>query len=195
MDIDALWKVPSTNEDDGNSVTSNSDVETRRSFGKSSLKRRSSIRRLTLNQSSNELGTSAHVRANAQKQKSLRRISLTAPTNSPFRDLENVLDDIETPEPRKKILVLPTGVSKYSDRSWTEPDIKAIRHDLVTKGVLFPKFDDGLKSYIAKDWEHAKKCFETVLSQRDDGPSRHFLKCIEKHGGKPPRDFIGYKIV
>mmetsp|Transcript_22930 Transcript_22930/g.37765 ORF Transcript_22930/g.37765 Transcript_22930/m.37765 type:complete len:1179 (-) Transcript_22930:80-3616(-) len=189
MDIDALWKVPSTNEDDGNSVTSNSDVETRRSLKKSSLKRRSSVRKLALNQSSNELGTST-----MQKQKS-RRISLTAPTNSPFRDLENVLDDVETPEPTKKVLVLPTGVSKYSDKSWTEPDIKAIRHDLVTKGVLFPKFDDGLKSYIAKDWEHAKKCFETVLSQRDDGPSRYFLKCIEKHGGKPPRDFIGYKIV
>mmetsp|Transcript_29728 Transcript_29728/g.59764 ORF Transcript_29728/g.59764 Transcript_29728/m.59764 type:complete len:1176 (-) Transcript_29728:21-3548(-) len=189
MDIDALWKVPSTNEDDGNSTTSNSDVETRRSLKKAALKRRSSVRRLTVAQSSGELGGST-----IQRTKS-RRFSSTTVVNLPFRDLENVVDDIEAPEARKRILILPSGVSKYSDKSWTEPDIKAIRNDLVSKGVLFPKFDDGLKSYIAKDWEHAKKCFETVLIQRDDGPSRYFLKCIEKHGGKPPRDFIGYKIV
>ncbi len=186
MDIDALWKVPPTNEDDGNSTTSNSDAETRKSF-KKSVKRRSSIRRITLNQSSNDFGASS-----VQKPRSRRSSSSAAST---FRDIEHILDDIETPETRKKVLVLPSGVSKYSDKSWSEPDIKAIRQDLVTKGVLFPKFDDGLKSYIAKDWEHAKKCFETVLSQTDDGPSRYFLQCIEKHGGKPPRDFVGYKIV
>ena len=192
MDIDALWKAPPTNDEDANSTTSNSDVETRRS-AKKSVKRRSSIRRLNLNSSSAEiLGGST-----LTKQRSRRFSSATNAMNNPFRDLDNIMDDIETPETRKKsrCLVLPTGITKYSDKSWLEPDIKTIRLDLVSNGVLFPKFDDGLKSYYARDWDHAKQCFETVLSQRDDGPSRYFLKCIEKHGGKPPRDFIGYKVV
>jgi hypothetical protein len=197
MDIDALWRVSPTNEDDGNSTTSNSDVETRRSAKLSSLKRRPSIRRLNLNAGG---GGSADLSGSSilSKPKSRRFSSTTSGLNSPFRDLsalENVVDDIETPETRERILILPSGVSKYSEKSWLEPDMKAIRHDLVSNGVLFPKFDAGLKSYYAKDWEHAKCCFETVLSQRDDGPSRYYLRCIEKHGGKPPRGFIGYKIV
>jgi hypothetical protein len=190
MDIDALWRVPPTNEEDG-STTSNSDVETRR-LSKQRMMRRSSVRRLNLNAGSSAelLGSSSTL----TKPKS-RRFSSTSAINSPFRDLENV-DDIEMPESKKRrSLLLPSAVAKYSEKSWMEPDIKAIRHDLISNGVLFPKFDDGLKSYYAKDWEHAKKCFETVLSQRDDGPSRYYLKCIEKHGGKPPRGFIGYKIV
>jgi hypothetical protein len=42
------------------------------------------------------------------------------------------------------------------------------------------------------DREHAKQCFLTVLAHIDDGPSRYYLKAMEKHNGVPPRDFIGY---
>ena len=63
---------------------------------------------------------------------------------------------------------------------------------LLSPVYLFQTFSDGLKSYYAQDWQHAKSCFETVLTQIDDGPSRYYLTQIEQHNGVPPRDFIGY---
>lgn len=139
------------------------------------MKRRSAIRRLNVG------GTEGS--GNSLVKAKSRRFSM---------NIDNTIDEIEAPEIRKRALILPSGAANYSDKSWFEADIKTIRHDLVSNGVFFPKFDDGLKSYYAKDWEHAKKCFETVLSQRDDGPSRYFIKCMEKYGGKPPKDFLGY---
>ena len=102
-------------------------------------------------------------------------------------------EDKKAERPPKE-LVLPTGVRHYNERVWFEPDIKTIRRDYVSNGIIFPKFQEGLKSYYTKDWEHAKKCFETVLTQREDGPSRYFLGLMAEHDGKPPRSFIGYTI-
>jgi len=84
-------------------------------------------------------------------------------------------------------------MNRYSDRVWLDPDMKRIRRVFVSNGIFFSKFDDGLKSYYARDWSHAKSCFELILSKfGNDGPSKYFLGCIEEHGGVPPRDFIGY---
>ena len=92
-----------------------------------------------------------------------------------------------------KKLVLPEGVCHYSERAWLDPDIKKIRHSYVSNGIFFPKYKEGLNAYCLKDWTHAKQCFELVLAQREDGPSRYFLRKIAEHNGVPPRNFVyGY---
>ena len=91
-------------------------------------------------------------------------------------------------------LVLPTGERHYNDKAWLEPDIRKIRRDFVSNGIIIPKFQEGLNSYFAKDWSNAKKCFELVLTEREDGPSMYFLNRMTEHNGVPPRDFLGYSL-
>ena len=87
-------------------------------------------------------------------------------------------------------LVLPTGPALYSANVWLQEDMRRIRHQFTH--VVFQKFNSGLHSFYARDWTTAKQCFEAVLERFEDGPSRYFLKQIEKHNGVPPKDFLGY---
>ena len=89
-------------------------------------------------------------------------------------------------------LDLPTGPSEYNEKCWLSKDIKRIRRSYVTNGVVFPMFESGLIAFYGSQWDHAKQCFEHVLSQMEDGPSRYYLKKIEENDGVPPPDFIGY---
>ena len=115
-----------------------------------------------------------------------------------LKDIEKAIQaeraEIHKFDSRPTELILPNGTQQYTDKAWHEPDIKKIRRVYVSNGIIFPKYQEGLKAYYAKDWEHAKKCFEFVLSQRVDGPSLHFLKLMEEHDGKCPRNFNGYTI-
>jgi len=62
-------------------------------------------------------------------------------------------------------------------------------------GLFFHKFNSGLQSFYAQDWDHAKQCFQGILDDcLDDGPSKYFLSQIEKFNGKPPPNFKGYGI-
>jgi hypothetical protein len=174
MDIDALWRSPSAEDD--NSQSSNSDIiEQWKSAGQAagSLKRRQSIivRRASMSgpRSSDRSARSLFAAAAAEPKASLEK-------------------------PTEKELVLPTGVRDYSERAWLEPDIRTIRRDFVSNGIIFPKFQEGLNSYFAKDWSNAKKCFELVLTQREDGPSMYFLEQMAEHDGVPPRGFVGYSL-
>jgi hypothetical protein len=88
-------------------------------------------------------------------------------------------------------LTLPTGPTLYNANVWLSEDMRKIR-ELFSDGLFFQKFNSGLQSYYARDWEHAKQCFQTILERFDDGPSRYFLKCIEDNNGVPPRHFPGY---
>jgi len=88
-------------------------------------------------------------------------------------------------------LVLPTGPALYNANVWLSDDMRRIRQ-LYSDGLFFQKFNSGFLAYYAKDWEHAKQCFQTILERFDDGPSRYFLKCIEDNNGVPPRDFKPY---
>lgn len=88
-------------------------------------------------------------------------------------------------------LVLPSGPTLYNANVWLSDDMRKIR-ELFSDGLFFQKFNSGLQSYYARDWEHAKQCFQTILERFDDGPSRYFLKCIEENNGTPPRNFLGY---
>jgi hypothetical protein len=89
-------------------------------------------------------------------------------------------------------LELPTGPSDYNERCWLSHDIKKIRGSYVNNGIIFPMFESGLIAFYGGQWDHAKQCFELVLTQINDGPSNYFLKIIKKHNGVPPPDFIGY---
>ena len=88
-------------------------------------------------------------------------------------------------------LVLPTSSSLYNANVWTSEDMRTIRQ-LYSDGLFFQKFNSGLQAFYSKDWEHAQQCFAVILERFEDGPSRYFMNQIEKHNGKPPRDFIGY---
>mmetsp|Transcript_3400 Transcript_3400/g.6552 ORF Transcript_3400/g.6552 Transcript_3400/m.6552 type:complete len:1192 (-) Transcript_3400:141-3716(-) len=178
MDIDALFSTPD-NEDDA-SVGSEADMSIRG--------RRRSMRR----------SSKAQPQQNTENSATNKRRSLTHKGVDSFRfdssaDLVKSVEDTIEKSVRQRRLVLPTGMNRYSDRVWLDPDMKRIRRVFVSNGIFFSKFDDGLKSYYARDWSHAKSCFELILSKfGNDGPSKYFLGCIEEHGGVPPRDFIGY---
>jgi class 3 adenylate cyclase len=90
-------------------------------------------------------------------------------------------------------LVLPTGPALYNANVWTSEDMRTMRQ-LYSDGLFFQNFMSGLQSFYAKDWDHASQCFTTILQRFEDGPSRYFLRQIEEHNGKPPRDFVGYGI-
>jgi len=175
MDIDALWRSPSSEDD--NSQSSNSDIieQWRSGQAAGSLKRRQSI----IVRRSSMSGTRS-------SERSARALFAAAAAAA---DAKASLE-----KPTEKELVLPTGARDYSERAWLEPDIRNIRRDFVSNGIIFPKFQEGLNSYFAKDWSNAKKCFELVLTQREDGPSMYFLEQMAEHNGIPPRDFVGYSL-
>lgn len=184
VDIEALWRSPMMTEDD-NSTNSNCDAEP----SLSSLKRMSTRARRSSSIIARDIPIVTSTRSLH------RRASFTDVQNAASAQAAAVLAaaDELTDKP-SRTLVLPSSVRHYNERAWLEPDIKKIRHAYVANGIIFPKYQEGLKSFYSKDWEHAKKCFEFVLAQRDDGPSRYFLDRIAEHDGVPPRNFIGYTI-
>lgn len=88
-------------------------------------------------------------------------------------------------------LVLPTGPALYSHNVWQSPDMKRIR-DKFVQGLFFQKFQAGLQAFYSKDWDMARQCFQTVLENFDDGPSKYFMDKIMKNKGVPPKDFLEY---
>ena len=90
-------------------------------------------------------------------------------------------------------LVLPTGPALYNAKVWMDRNMQEIRR-IYTDGIFLQKFNSGLQAYYSKDWERAQQCFTTCVEKIDDGPSKYFLAQIEKHNGKPPRNFLGYGI-
>jgi class 3 adenylate cyclase len=90
-------------------------------------------------------------------------------------------------------LVLPSGPALYSQNIWQTPDMKRIR-DKFVKGLFFEKFNAGLRAFYKKEWRTAQECFQTILENYDDGPSKYFMGQIKKNKGTPPKDFVGYGI-
>jgi hypothetical protein len=37
-----------------------------------------------------------------------------------------------------------------------------------------------------------RRCFQTVLDNVDDGPSKYFMSQIKENKGVPPKDFLEY---
>lgn len=185
MDIDALWR--SEPDDDLNSSNYSDPGIV------NSLRRRT----LSLSRSADFAKSLASIdgRRNSLTSNDGRRNSLTS--NDGRVDIEKAIKaeaaTVEAAD-RAMDLLLPTCIHHYDEKCWLAPDIKKIRRDYVSSGVIFPKYQEGLKAFYSKNWEHAKNCFELVLSQREDGPSRCFLKLIAEQGGVPPKNFIGYNV-
>ena len=206
MDIDALWRGPGNDED---STTSVSDAEQRpasagqlqRASGSLSRRRSHLTRRASLTGFSGKEQPSpgSLKRTTQSRRSSFMPLVSRRSSGEDFKTFAAQAAAEEMAErlaekPVNRTLVLPTGTSPYSEKAWLEPDIKTIRRDYVANGIIFPKYAEGLKSYYAKDWAQAKQCFEFVLTQRDDGPSRYFLKKMEEHDNQVPRSFIGYSV-
>ena len=98
-------------------------------------------------------------------------------------------DEVGMPEK----LVLPTGPALYNAKVWVDRNMHEIRR-IYTDGIFLQKFNAGLQAFYSKDWERAKQCFTTCIENIDDGPSKYFLDQIERNGGRPPRNFLGYGI-
>ena len=90
-------------------------------------------------------------------------------------------------------LVLPTGPALYNAKVWVDWNMHEIRR-IYTDGIFLQKFNAGLQAFYSKDWERARQCFTICVDKIDDGPSKYFIAQIEKHDGKPPRNFLGYGI-
>jgi len=182
MDIDSLWRKPTFDDDIS---TDNSDIHTDTPAAPIRLslqKRRSLINRRASFRPERSLGDGGLPNSSTRRSSFVKEASM-------MNLLEEHMPSIS------KTLVLPKGVRKYSDKCFLEKDIKTVRRCYVSSGIFFPKFDDGIKSYYAKDWDHAKQCFELILSGQEDGPSRYFLKQMKEYDYVPPRNFIGYNVV
>lgn len=88
-------------------------------------------------------------------------------------------------------LVLPTGPAIYNESVWVTETMQMIRHR-ANDGLFMQNFNSGLRNYYARDWAEARRLFKGILDRFEDGPSRMFLKEIEKHGAVPPADFKDY---
>jgi len=105
-------------------------------------------------------------------------------TTSAFT-LSSLLDDSEEVQ-----MNLPTGPVPYSLKQYAEGDMKKIRERF--NETFFKTFRQALTSYYNREWNDAKMYFQTILTDFNDGPSRHFLMEIEKNGGVPPKTLTWY---
>ena len=180
MDIDALWKKtlmnasnrikPDLESDSGESQEKHSKRDLRPQSNRQGLGRRRSVR---------------HKDFFGDESSDLALKPLTVGVVPPPPQGE------EAGMPEK--LVLPTGPALYNPKVWVDRTMHEIRR-IYTDGIFLQKFSAGLQAFYSKDWERAKQCFTTCIENIDDGPSKYFLSQIEKHDGKPPRNFLGYGI-
>mmetsp|Transcript_4137 Transcript_4137/g.6912 ORF Transcript_4137/g.6912 Transcript_4137/m.6912 type:complete len:899 (+) Transcript_4137:215-2911(+) len=202
MDIDALWRTTSKNSADNADSASDTDsinesakgskrevmekkASTRHVHGGGLLKgpRRRSMNRLKPNATGDTSSEEFKPSTSAVEAATIVAASVAAGSMEFGHD-----EGIRQMPPE---LILPTGPTLYNANVWLSEDMRKIR-ELFSDGLFFQKFNSGLQSYYARDWEHAKQCFQTILERFDDGPSRYFLKCIQDNNGVPPRHFPGY---
>jgi class 3 adenylate cyclase len=203
MDIDALWKVSTkkTSEGEGGSDTesinesakgSKRDIMEKKASnrlvaGSSLLKgtRRRSVSRMK--PTGGDLSSEEFKTANVVSEAAAQAAAMVIAGSTEFgHEVETSIVRHLPPE-----LVLPSGPTLYNANVWLSDDMRKIR-ELFSDGLFFQKFNAGLQSYYARDWEHAKQCFKTILERFDDGPSNYFLECIENNNGIPPRNFAAY---
>mmetsp|Transcript_1762 Transcript_1762/g.3417 ORF Transcript_1762/g.3417 Transcript_1762/m.3417 type:complete len:1158 (-) Transcript_1762:1419-4892(-) len=185
MDIEALWKKTVINNsnrvkleiesDSGESQERHSKRDLRAQSNRQLLgNRRRSIRHKDYNitDESSDLGLKAH---------GVVGVGVVPPPSQG--------EEVGMPEK----LVLPTGPALYNAKVWVDRNMHEIRR-IYTDGIFLQKFNAGLQAFYSKDWETAKQCFTTCVEKIEDGPSKYFVAQIEKNGGKPPRNFLGYGI-
>lgn len=201
MDIDALWRTSTKKSVDNADSASDTDSindstkgskremlekkvpSTRHAAGLLKGPRRRSVNRLKPNAAGDTSSDEFKPNSSTAESATIVAVNVLAGSTEFGQDEGNRQ---VTPE-----LILPTGPTLYNANVWQSEDIRKTR-ELFSDGLFFQKFNSGLQSYYARDWEHAKQCFQTILERFDDGPSRYFLNCIQDNNGVPPRHFPGY---
>jgi class 3 adenylate cyclase len=186
MDIEALWKnvskIPNSETGHESDSESGDTSSKRNAVGLTSSKRQTSGGRLKVSRRlSTRLGLKESGGSDEMSETGMLSVILAGISQAEVMETENA----------KPELVLPTGPALYNTNVWVNEDMRRIRQ-LYSDGLFFQKFYSGLQSFYAKDWEHARQCFVSILERFEDGPSRYFLTQIESNNGKPPRDFLGY---
>ncbi|KAL3916282.1 MAG: hypothetical protein SGILL_005246 [Bacillariaceae sp.] len=218
LDVDALWEDVKKNPNGENTVSENEDVvpmtssrrsgnppvtrgsgsslikKTRRismrSFETKNLSNSDELKGTTMLSQSDNPSTVAAIAAAAAavaSAKSNQNNSDHGPTPSHHFESERGDDPKANKEPE---LILPTGPSLYSPNVWLQADIRKIRRRYTS--LIFHTYSSGLQKYYSKDWQGAKVCFETVMENFDDGPSKYFLEEMRKHDYVPPPHFQPY---
>lgn len=210
VNIDALWEVPVAATD--GAATETSDTESfqdrsRRDVIKSNLSlradkssgrmgsktkrgRRMSLARLS-GKSSHDVGASEEMKLGDTSAAFQLGASSAVQSTSATIGVDKQASEVPFQKPE---LVLPTGPALYNANIWRSEQMLKIRAKY-SDGLFFHKFNSGLQSFYAQDWDHAKQCFQGILDDcLDDGPSKYFLEQIKKHNGKPPSHFRGYGI-
>jgi class 3 adenylate cyclase len=200
MDIDALWRIPiknATDMSDAGSEASGSSQRPMSGSKKDNLRPQASVRHVP----GGLLGGPRRRRSMRFQMKNpiagevsgeMTMADAAAQVAAGFNAENNEHDDehaapvYQTPE-----FSLPSGPAMYNSNVWLSDDMRRIRQRY-SDGLFFQKFNSGFLAFYARDWEHAKQCFQTILERFDDGPSRYFLSIIEENSGIPPRNFLGY---
>jgi class 3 adenylate cyclase len=196
MDVDALWNDTESDDDSDDSDTDSADLiaissplEARRNESRIWSRRKgdavvsSSVRSRAsgIADSIRSRGTEITAAIAAAAAKAMR----TGPEPSRENNIKKHGKN-STPE-----LVLPTGPALYSENVWLQSDIRRIRRRYTTN--IFDTFNLALQKYYAKEWDEARKHFEAILENFDDGPSKFYLGEIRKHDGIPPPDFRSFE--
>ncbi|KAL3941785.1 MAG: hypothetical protein SGBAC_003901 [Bacillariaceae sp.] len=187
MDIDALYRTPQPRKSapgtDMSSDGGSSDLEKGRN---KRMERQRSIRTVR-----NRRRSSLTLRPSARLSQTISEEVQTAVMDG--ASVSSMRTTEELPVFRgPQDLVLPRGPAIYNKNVWLSPEMKRMREKYV-QGLFFQNYAKGLKAFYNKDWDTAKQCFQTVLNESDDGPSRHFLKRIKESNGVPPKDFVPYR--
>lgn len=208
INIDALWELPLVNNDGTETISDtesfNDRLGSRREMkanlslrgkptrlgGKPRPGRRMSLTRLSGKSAAPDMiGASDEMKLETSGAFALNPAAAAAAASN-----AQVGDNGEKPSFVKPELVLPTGPALYNANIWRSEQMLKIR-ETYSDGLFFHKFNSGLQSFYAQDWDHAKQCFQGILDDcLEDGPSKYFLAQIEQYNGKPPPNFKGYGV-
>jgi len=101
------------------------------------------------------------------------------------------LDEIQKKNPDfMKMDELPNSVIDYDRGVWVDVKMMLIRNKFDLG--FFLNFDDAIDLYKEGDWMGAKEMFEELISDYQDGPSKHFMKLMAESNFLPPRNFTGF---
>jgi len=199
IDVDVLWNDTESDDDSDDSDDSESDSADLMAISSPPEVRRNESRIWSVRKSGDVVSSSVRSRASgiadsirsrgteitsalaAAAAKAMR----TGPEPSRKKNIKTH-GKSSTPE-----LVLPTGPALYSENVWLQSDLRRIRRRYTTN--IFDTFNLALQKYYAKEWDEARKHFEVILENFDDGPSKFYLGEMRKHNGIPPPDFRSFK--
>jgi class 3 adenylate cyclase len=167
-DVEALWRRPTKSENGNDDETESGTDKQPGSRVLSSVAAAAGLRRR--NPGAREKGDESSMEFGA----------------SGRSGLEEPEDAWEPPQ-----LVLPSGYARYNAGVWFSDDMRRIRQKY-SDARFSQQFASGFDAYFEKDWTTARREFESILRQFEDGPSRYFIDQMKKYDYRCPGTFPGY---